>query len=278
MDKSGKSLDKFNTNDKQCYNYVGENDNIICETFLDIIKDFNKQIEINNYLINEKIKEKLIIINHLIYNGFTVLNYCENINKKILSKLEKINSDKGILVYKDEINALLGQIIHNMYQYSGYQVLLSNVPEYGIIYGKNEYTKNEYIKIDNTVIFDTMEDYSNSDIIKVFQVSNGRFLIQFKDYIKAKEICRLLNSTIIGKNTIRVEYIEPKGKNVLSNDINKSISNLLASIEQSNNMVITNIFNNTISSIYSIYSNLKNNVCNSIYNGVKYGTLNKYIK
>jgi len=168
-----------------------------------IINSFNNTIEINNLLIKDKIRRKIDTIKNMKYYGFPIMNYNNIHSKSILEKLYNIDKKKNILVYSDEVNKLLGNIVHNIFEYSKYQVLLSNVPEYSITREDSNFQL-----IDCYHIYDTMAYYVDDNAVSnVFQVSNSSYLIQFVDDDVAKYICDLLHNNMIGSNVIRVEYI-----------------------------------------------------------------------
>jgi len=207
------------------YKYVGINDNENCEKLNILIEKFNNAIDINTFLIKEKIKNKLEIIKQLRIFGFSMLNYDKETSKNIIDKWAKIDESNNIVLYNDNINKILGSIIHNIYEHSGYQVLISNVPEYGIV--KNT---NAYEKIDSTVIYDTITQFdsdSNTDtkVLNVFQMSQASYLIKFNDNNFAKYICKLLNYMLIDKNIIKVDYIGDNNISNLDSDENNGIHN-----------------------------------------------------
>ena len=169
-----------------------------------ILNSFNNAIEINNFLIKKKIRRKIDIIINMKYYGFPIMNYENNYCKSILEKLYNIDKNKKILVYSDEVNKLLGNIVNNIFEYSGYQVLLFNVPEYSIT---REDDKLQKIDCEN--IYDTMIYYSGDNtVLNVIQVSSSSYLIQFVDDKFAIYICDLLHNNMMGKNIIKVEYVK----------------------------------------------------------------------
>jgi hypothetical protein len=258
---------------KNEYSYVGKNTNIMCERFLDMFVNFNNKIDMNNYLINEKIRKKMNIINYLHKNGFSMLNFDDvNINN-IVSRLDKLEAENGITTYNDEVNKLLGIILHNIYQYSGYQVLISNMPEYSIIRGKER--KERLEKIDSIVIYDTMEAFSGNDTVnQVFQISNDAYLVQFINDFDANKVCNLLNNTVVGNNLIRVEYIPQIGGKIVENKEknaydhrNKFIKSMDFISEECNYSLPRRFFN----LVNNIVSNVVSNVISNAYNSIKYG-------
>jgi hypothetical protein len=258
------------------YDYIGKNDAIICEKILDILVNFNNKIDMNNYLINEKIRMKINLINYLHINGFSMLNFDNKNLNNIVYRLDKIELQNSITTYNDEVNKLLGKILHNIYEYSGYNVLISNMPEYGIIIGKETFEK-----IDSNIIYDTMEEFGGECTVnQVFQISTDKYLVKFINDSVADKVCKQINNMIVGKNLIRVEYMPiRKSCNNLENQEqkqyeirNKFINSIQPNSGVSNNFSLTK-------HLFNIVSNFVSNILNNIYNGVKYGLLSsKYGK
>ena len=209
-----------------------------------LVNNFNNTIEINNLIIKEKIQRKLDIIKYMIQNGFRVINYDNIKSKCILDKLNEIDCINSIdniekyskinCIYNEELNKLLGKILHNIYEYSGYQVLLSNVP--------NTLSKNNTKYIDSENIYDTIVHYIGPSVKHVFQIANGTYLIQFTNNISAKECCTLLNNNMIGKNIINVEYIK-NTENIKNTDNTVNTENIKNTVNTKN----------TDNNIYKIY-------------------------
>ena len=184
------------------YKYVGINDNENCEKLDILLEKFSNHIDLNIFLIKEKIKNKLEIIKHLRTFGFSILNYDKDTGKGIIDKLNKINENDNIAIYNDNLNKILGGIIHNIYEHSEYQILMSNVPEYGVVK-----TTNIYDKITCNIIYDTIIHYGgNCNVLDIFQTSRSSYLIKFEDNNDAKYISNLLDKTLIDKNVIKVDY------------------------------------------------------------------------
>ena len=257
------------------YDYIGKNDNIICEKVLDMLVYFNNKIDINDYLINEKIRKKINLINYLHINGFSMLNFDNKNLNNIVYRLDKIELQNSITTYNDEVNKLLGKILHNIYEYSGYNVLISNMPEYGIINGKETFEK-----IDSKIIYDTMEEFGGeSTVNQVFQISTDKYLVKFSNDSVANKVCNQINNTIVGKNLIRVEYIvsigSKIGENVEENTYfirNKFMNSIQPNSGVGNNFSLSK-------QLFNVVSNIVSNVISNVYNGVKYGLLSsKYGK
>lgn len=227
--------------DRKMDNIMGENnDNVrdnMSNKLVNIMQNLSFDIVLNNRMIKEKIRRKIDIIMNMKFNCFSVMNYdnitCEN----ILERLKQYYNGKQFLIYNDELNKLLGSILHNIYEYSGYQILLYNIPEYGIA----KYDDN-LMRIDSEVIYDTLKEFIDiNDIISVFRVSVNSYIAKIKDDNKAKDICNLLNNKIIGNNIMKVEYIA-NVKNNLTDINNKSIiSNKCDNFNKANKYDINSI-------------------------------------
>lgn len=196
-----------------------------------IMQELSYDISTNNKMIKEKIKRKISIIMHMKQNAFSIMNYDISTAENILGKLKNYYETKSFLIYNDELNKLLGGIIHNIYQYSGFQILLNNVPEYGIL--KYE---NILEKIDSQVIYDTLAEFVDmKEIISVFKVSTNSYIAKLADNDKAKQLCALLNDKLICSNIIKVEYIFNLSNNLISSKIHNYDINSIDDIAPNNN-------------------------------------------
>ena len=261
------------------YDYIGKNDTIICEKVLDMLDNFNNKIDMNNYLINEKIRMKINLINYLHINGFSMLNFDNTNLNNIVYRLEKIELQNSITTYNDKVNKLLGKILHNIYEYSGYNVLISNIPEYGIISGKETFEK-----IDSKIIYDTMEEFGGECTVnQVFQISTDKYLVKFSNDSVADKVCKQINNMIVGKNLIRVEYIVPIDSKIIENVEektyfirNKFLNSIQPNSSVGNNFSLSKQLFNVVS---GIVSGIVSSIVSNVYNGVKYGLLSsKYGK
>jgi hypothetical protein len=174
-----------------------------------LINSFQNTITLNNLLVKEKILRKLNMISNLRYYGFPIMNYPLETGNKIIDQLNAIDKTGDIVQYRDKTNnanKLLGDILHNAYQNSGYNILLSNIPQFG-----QTVNNQESILIDSEVIYDTLEQYAvaNVPIVEsVVQISSDIYLAKVKDLNIAKQLCLLLNNKLIIQQIIKVEYIE----------------------------------------------------------------------
>jgi hypothetical protein len=123
--------------------------------------------------------------------------------------LRRIDKEGDIVKYSNatnnsDTNKLLGDILHNAYQASGYDMILSNAPLYGsTICG-------DFIQLDCEAIYDTLVQYAPPDAVKsVLQIMGDTYLIKMDSNMNALALCNLLNEKLLERRIIKVEYIEP---------------------------------------------------------------------
>jgi hypothetical protein len=240
------------------YKYVGINDNENCEKLDILLAKFSNDIDLNTFLIKEKIKNKLEIIKHLRTFGFSMLNYDKETGKSIINKLNKLNENNNVVIYNDNLNKILGSIIHNIYEHSGYQVLISNVPEYSM-----QTNGQNYEKISSDVIYDTIMYYGgNCKVLNVFQSSRSSYLIMFENNNDAKYISDLLNNNLIDKNVIKVDYFDNEVSDI--NKVNNSSNKSVRFASDIYNGINTNTNTTTTNTVGYSYMNWLKNKINSI--------------
>ena len=174
-----------------------------------LINSFKTTIALNNLLIKEKILRKLEMIHNMHSYGFPLMNYTQATNNKIIQELQHIDKEGDIVKYSratnnSDTNKLLGDILHNAYQASGYNIILYNVPSHGTTVCGN------FIQLDCEAIYDTLVQYAIENTVKsVFQISADTYLIKMNSNDNAIELCNLLNEKLLEGKVIKVEYIEP---------------------------------------------------------------------
>lgn len=184
-----------------------------------LVNSFRNTIALNNLLIKEKILRKLEMIHTMRWLGFPLMNFSESKNNKIIQELQRIDREGDIVKYlnatnNSDMNKILGDILHNAYQASGYNVILSNVPIHG------NTIEGNYILLDSEAIYDTLSQYAKTDSVKsVFQIAADTYLIKIDSKVNALDICNLLNEKLLEGRIIKIEYIE-----LLTNQI-KLVSN-----------------------------------------------------
>lgn len=191
-----------------------------------IFNDINFTMITNNLVMKDKIFKKIEIIKQLSHThkinnsncnilNYDILNYDKNDKEKLFNILKTLNYKvmNCKLSHKQnkltsKLNNILGDILHNAYVSTGYQVLISNIPDIAILLNNNT-----IIKVNKDVVNDTIIHYMGEDLdidIIQIQLDNNytKYLVKFKKIENAKRLCRLLDSMKIEKNIIRVEMLE----------------------------------------------------------------------
>jgi len=173
---------------------------------LTLIKNFKNTIALNNIMIKDKIIRKLDMISMMRFYGFPLMNFPIATGNKIIDELRRIDRLGDIIKYTiatNNTNKLLGNILHNSYQASGYNLILSNIPITGVTALGNT------ILIDSEAIYDTLSQYvAKKSILSICQISGDTYLVKIDTDDNAREICELLNGKILEGNVIKVEFID----------------------------------------------------------------------
>lgn len=191
---------------------------------LKTIDEFNSMHTLFN-LVN-KINKKIAIIKLLKQCGFAVMNYNNVLSKIILDRLKTIRSVEDCITNNDDLSKLLDSILYNAYEYSGYQVLISNVPEFGI-----SSVDNMHSKIDCESIYDTLTNFADG-IVNVINIYKDSYLVQIADSANAHLICTTLHNKMIADNMIQVEYIATQSNNSIADNNTNNILDRLDSIDR----------------------------------------------
>ena len=161
-----------------------------------VLDGFDNKSNIKYHLLKEQIENKISIIKQFIYYGFPVLNYTNQEQLDILYYLKFAGKIA-------DIDNMINDILKNIYESSGDQVLLSNIPT----------IVSDILSGDNTTVtaermYDTLEVYVGEDNIEsVFQVSSNTYLAKFQLDSEAKQIVNLIDNKMIGNNIILVQYM-----------------------------------------------------------------------
>ena len=183
-----------------------------------ILNNYEIEIDNNNLLLQNKIKKKIMYIRYLKSYGFSLFTKNSNEendgngnNNIILDKIDKYCNSPDCnmkLVYNPDLDKLLGDIIHNIYINSGFQLLLSNFPNEG------ETQNGKTVSIDTDVIIDTLEEFIGEDnIIQIFYLPHNKYLCKVRKNDDARYIQYRLNNMIINDKQIIIDYIEPQISN-----------------------------------------------------------------
>ena len=174
-----------------------------------LVNSFRNTIALNNLLVKEKILRKLDMIHTMRWYGFPLMNFPESKCNNIIQKLQRIDKMGDIVKYSQatnnsDTNKILGDILHNAYQTSGYDIILSNAPIYGTT------VSCDFIQLDSEAIYDTLSQYAPVGAVQsVMQIAGQSYLIKMKSKENARVLCDLLNKKLMGGRIIKVEYIEP---------------------------------------------------------------------
>lgn len=190
------------------YNY---NYNYSKDELLSIFDDITMISINNNLFIKNKVKKKIELIKRISKNDIDILNYN---NKKKEGLFHYLNSltikfttvKKNYNKLNNKLNTILGEIIHNAYLTSGYQVLISNIPELGI----QLYNNNNIVIVDEEAIYDTINYYIKTinGVLSVVKIDTNTYLAKLKDINDARYLCSIIHKMQIETNIIRVEMLE----------------------------------------------------------------------
>ena len=118
------------------------------------------------------------------------------------------NRNNSLSDYK-KIRKTLGHIIYDIYRYSDYHALMSNIPSSSILstqYNLDDIDDTE--PVNSEVIYATIENYIGVNTVdNIFQVSENNYLVKLKYINDVKNLCNLLNKMQIGNNIIKVEAL-----------------------------------------------------------------------
>ena len=183
--------------------------NINNDIFIDFARSNNYEEITEKEKLIVKITNNINIINSLISN--TII-YHGNIIDNIYNSLKNTNFSENrnnYLLYYKKIKKILGYIVFDMYRYSGYHLLMSNIPIRAISIANNKMDDIDNLEnVDSEVISETIEHYIGlNKVDDTLQVSETIFLVKMKDINDSKIVCNLLNKMQIGENIIKVELL-----------------------------------------------------------------------
>lgn len=244
-----------------------------------LVNSFRNTITLNNLLVKEKIIRKLEMIHTMQWYGFPLMNFPQSKSNKIMQELRRIDNEGDIVKYShatnnSDTNKLLGNILHNAYQASGYNVILYNVPIYGTT------IKGNFIQLDSEAIYDTLTQYAPMDEVKsVCQIAADTYLIKMDTNENGIELCHLLNEKLLEGRIIKIEYIAPltnqidliknNAQSIIRSDIENiyqdnpsNPSNPINPINSSNPIILDNILQNYLSWFLDIIVGFIQNIKN----------------
>ena len=204
--------------------------------------------------------------------GFPLMSFPQSKCNSIIQELQRIDKEGDIVKYSrttnnSDTNKLLGSILHNAYQASGYDIILSNAPTHGTTISGN------FIQLDCEAIYDTLVQYTSSDaVILVQQISADTYLIKMDSKANTNALCELLNEKHMENKIIKVEYIEPlllenqiglvsKTKDNLNDidvDVDADIDISISNISKKNIINKQNYFTWFLNIIYGFFKRMRN--------------------
>ena len=179
-----------------------------------VLDEFDNKSNLKYHLLKEQIENKILIIKNLICYGFPVLNYTHQEQLEILYCLKFAGKIA-------DIDNMIDNILNNIYESSGYQLLLTNIPTNAETRSikdtvdtvdAEDANAKDSIGITEPVnaerMYDTLEVYIGEDNIEsVFRVSSDIYLAKFQLDSDAVQIANLINNKMIENNIINVKYI-----------------------------------------------------------------------
>jgi hypothetical protein len=172
----------------------------------------------NNLFIKDKVKKKIDLIKRLSTTDIDILNYNNNKKEGLFNYLDSINTKfttikKNYNHLNNKLNSILGEIIHNAYLTSGYQILISNMPELASQSSQASqsslYNNNNIIIVDEEAIYDTIEMYvGKNTVLSIIKIDTNTYLAKLKDINDARYLCSIIHKMQVETNIIRVEMLE----------------------------------------------------------------------
>lgn len=175
----------------------------------------------NNLFIKDKVKKKIDLIKRLSTTDIDILNYNNKKKEGLFNYLDSINTKfttikKNYNHLNNKLNSILGEIIHNAYLTSGYQILISNMPELASQASQSSqlsqsslYNNNNIIIVDEEAIYDTIEMYvGKNTVLSIIKIDTNTYLAKLKDINDARYLCSIIHKMQVETNIIRVEMLE----------------------------------------------------------------------
>ena len=173
-----------------------------------VLDGFDNKSNLKYHLLKEQIENKILIIKNFMYYGFPVLNYTHQEQLDILYCLRFAGKIA-------DIDNMINNILNNIYESSGYQLLLTNIPtkaETQTIGDEDIVDTVDTIytiePINSERVYDTLEFYSGKDNIEsVFQISDDTYVAKFQLDSDAIKIAKIIDNNMISNNIIGAKYI-----------------------------------------------------------------------
>lgn len=173
-----------------------------------VLDGFDNKSNLKYHLLKEQIENKILIIKNFMYYGFPVLNYTHQEQLDILYCLRFAGKIA-------DIDNMINNILNNIYESSGYQLLLTNIPtkaETQTIGDEDIVDTVDTIytiePINSERVYDTLEFYSGKDNIEsVLQISDDTYVAKFQLDSDAIKIAKIIDNNMISNNIIGAKYI-----------------------------------------------------------------------
>ena len=176
----------------------------------------------NNLFIKNKVNKKIDLIKRLSNTDIDILNYNNKKKEGLFNYLNSINTKfttikKNYNHLNNKLNSILGEIIHNAYLTSGYQILISNMPELASQSSQESQESqesqaslyNNIIIVDEEAIYDTIEMYvGKNTVLSIIKIDTNTYLAKLKDINDARYLCSIIHKMQVETNIIRVEMLE----------------------------------------------------------------------
>jgi len=192
--------------------------NIVLDTISnEIIIDFAKKSNYEQVIEKEKLIKRIttninvikkLYENKILYDENTINNVINTL--KTLKFTNNTNTNINTLSHYKKIRKTLGHVIFDIYRYSGYHILMSNIPLTAIPVANNKMDDIDEIEtVNSEVMYDTIQHYIGLNTVdNIFQVTESNYIVKMKKIQDIAKMCNLLNKMQINNNVIKVEALQ----------------------------------------------------------------------
>jgi hypothetical protein len=192
--------------------------NIVLDTISnEIIIDFAKKSNYEQVIEKEKLIKRIttninvikkLYENKILYDENTINNVINTL--KTLKFTNNTNININTLSHYKKIRKTLGHVIFDIYRYSGYHILMSNIPLTAIPVANNKMDDIDEIEtVNSEVMYDTIQHYIGLNTVdNIFQVTESNYIVKMKKIKDIAKMCNLLNKMQINNNVIKVEALQ----------------------------------------------------------------------
>ena len=185
--------------------------NIVLDTISnDIIIDFAKISNYEQVIEKEKLIKRItqninvikkLYHNNILYEEKTINNIINTLKNLKFTDNNSSNSNKSNLSHYKKIRKTLGHVIFDIYRYSGYHVLMSNIPLTAIPVANIKIDDIDEIEpINSEVMYDTIQHYIGLNTVDtIFQVTESIYIVKMNNLNDIANICNyFVTSKLIG--------------------------------------------------------------------------------